>query len=205
MLNAIPAAALEKALGQCLKLDPQAAELADRLSGKVVMLKLRHPDYDFFLHFTAGGITVSSDDAGHCDARICATPLALGRMAMLGHDHDSLFTGDIEISGDADVARQVRMLFDGFDIDWEEVLAGMVGDVLAHQIGVAVRGMQQWSKQSLHTLRRDTSEYLQDEVELLARREDVEAFLADVDTLRNDVERLEMRWKRLYSEKQSET
>lgn len=204
MLSAIPAAALEKALAQCLKLDPQTAALARQLSAKVVAIKLRNPAINFYLHFNDAGIKVSSDYDGQLDVQLSGTLLAMGRMAWVGQDHESLFSSDIEINGDAEVARQVRMLFDGFDIDWEEVLANIVGDVAAHQLGVTVRGFQRWSQQSMQSLRQDASEYLQEEVQLLAVREDVDAFLTDVDCLRNDVERLEKRLQRLRSRQGSE-
>jgi ubiquinone biosynthesis protein UbiJ len=47
------------------------------------------------------------------------------------------------------------------------------------------------------TLGQDISEYFQEESRTLAKRENVKNFLSQVDTLRGDVDRLDMRLQRL--------
>ena len=204
MFSTMTAAALEKLIAQCLKLDPETAAVARQLSGKVVAIELRGPGLEFFLSFSDDAVAVLTEYDGQPNARVSGTPLAMLRMGLSGHDRNSLFSGDVEISGDIDVGKRVRALVDGLDIDWEEQLSRVVGDVLAHQAGNVVRGLRDWAEQSLDTLQRDTGEYLREESLLLARREEVEAYLSEVDRLRNDVERLELRLRREQSRRQGE-
>ena len=69
----------------------------------------------------------------------------------------------------------------------------MLGDVAAHQIGNLLRGSFVWGKQVAATLGQDTAEYLQEEKQELPRPDEVNAFLAEVDILRGDVDRLAAR------------
>jgi len=125
-------------------------------------------------------------------------------MKMEGRQQQMLFSGDVSISGDVDLGRQVNTLLDELNIDWEEHLSHLLGDVLSHEIGSRVREFGGWARQTLETLSQDSSEYLHEEARLLISRAELEPFLADIDVIRNDVSRLEKRIERLSSRMQSE-
>ena len=205
MFSAVGAAALEKLIAQALKMDPERATVVRQLNGKVVAIELRGPGLKCFLQFDGDSVHVLTAYDSPVNATIAGTPLSLLRLGLHGHDRDSLFSGDVEISGDMDIGKSVRALVDGLDIDWEEQLSRIIGDVLAHQVGNAARGLRTWTQQSVDTLCNDTSEYLREESQLLVQRDEVDAFLADVDRLRNDVERLDLRYQRLLSRHKSES
>jgi ubiquinone biosynthesis protein UbiJ len=114
---------------------------------------------------------------------------------------DQLFSGAVAISGDTELGHNFGKLLGGLDIDWEEQLSRLTGDLLAHRIGNLARGAARWGKDALEALRQDLPEYLQEEVRLLPGRYEVEEFLTEVDRLRDDLERLEQRVRRL-SERQ---
>jgi ubiquinone biosynthesis protein UbiJ len=96
-----------------------------------------------------------------------------------------------------DTGRAFKSLLDNLDIDWEEQLSRVVGDVAAHQVGNVVRSAMAWGKQALDTLGRDAAEYFQEESEDLVRPAEVSEFLDQVDVLRDDAERLAARVNRL--------
>ena len=68
---------------------------------------------------------------------------------------------------------------------------------MAHQIGGGVRSGLQWGRRSLIAATTNLREYLQEEIRLLPSRYEANEFLAQVDGLRDDVERLEARVSRL--------
>ena len=85
----------------------------------------------------------------------------------------------------------------GIDIDWEEQLSRLSGDVLAHRLGTMVRGALDWGRRAKQSLERDVAEYLREETGLNPRQDEVESFVAGVDVLREAVDRLEARLERL--------
>ena len=103
----------------------------------------------------------------------------------------------MQIEGDTELAHRIGKILGAMDVDWEEQLSHYTGDLVAHDIGNLVRGAVRWGRNSADTLGRDLQEYLQEELRLLPVRTEIEAFLADVDRLRDDVERLQARIDRL--------
>lgn len=187
---------LEKALNGFVRLDPFTAQRLATLAGKVVALELNGVNVTLFLHLTANGIEVRRDATGEPDARLSGTPLAFARLS-LTHDRAVLHSGDVQIIGDTALGQQLRDILAALDIDWEEHLSKFTGDIVAHHLGNAARGAAHWARGTADALTRDTSDYLRYEKELLPDRAQVDEFLRNVDTLRDDVERLEARVQRL--------
>jgi len=190
------AAALEAALNTYVAMDPEAPARFSALEGRVVGVELRGLDLRFFI-LPGHSFQVLGDYAGEADAWISGTPLALLRLGTADERGRPLFTGDVEIRGDIDLGRRFQALLEAVDIDWEEHLSRLTGDVVAHQVGNAVRDTLAWGRKAADSLGQDLSEYLREESRLLPTRDEVEQFLAEVDTLREDVDRLEARLRRL--------
>ena len=189
-------AGLEVAINRCLAMDSASLARFGELSGKVIAVELRGLDLTLTLAPHGGGIQLLQDFAGTPDTVISGTPLALVRVGIAG-DRAALFSGEAEIHGDVPLGQRFEALLRGIDIDWEEQLSQLVGDVAAHQVGNLVRDTLAWGAKSADTLRRDVGEYLQEESRQLPRPAEVQIFLAGVDMLRDDIARLEARIRRL--------
>ena len=83
--------------------------------------------------------------------------------------------------------------------DLEEELARVVGDVAARNLANLARGFLDFGRKAGRSLAGNVSEYLQEEGRDLPTTTEAEEFLAGVDRLRDDVERLEARLARLGS------
>ena len=204
-MNALPvilASGLELALNQVVGLDPETRDRFSRLAGKVVAIELRDLNLRFLILPAENQIHVQGHFEGDADTVIRGTSIAMARMSLREDAADSLFAGDVEISGDVELGEQFRALIDNIDIDWEEQLSKLTGDVIAHQVGNMVRHITRWGRQTADTLRQDMSEYLHEESRALPDKDDVERFNQAVDTIRMDVERLEARIQRLQSHMQ---
>ena len=189
-------AGLEITLNRYLGLDPETMTRLSALTGKVIDLELRGLGITLHMAPHSGGIQLLHDDDVTADAVISGTPLSLARVG-LGEERRLLFAGEVEIRGDVTVGQRFEAVLRDIDIDWEEQLSRLVGDAAAHQVGNLVRDTLNWGAKTLETLGRDISEYLQEESRHLPQRDEVDEFLAAVDVLRNDVERLDARVKRL--------
>jgi len=189
--------ALESAVNGFLQLDPDTVARLQGLQGKVVAVELRGLDITLYLIPAVDRLNVFTDFDGEPDTVLSGTPLGLARMGLAKHTGDAFFEGDVKISGDVELGQQFQAILDGLDMDWEEHLSRITGDVVAHRVGDLVRGALRWGQQAADTLGRDAAEYLQEESSDLPNRIEMDNFLADVDTLRNDVERMQARVSRL--------
>ncbi len=194
--------ALEGALNRYLKLDPDIPSRFATLSGKIIAVELEGLGQTIYFAPEAEGIHILAEYAGVPDAILCGTPLALLRMGGLQSDsraaREALASGAVQIGGDVELGQRFKQILDAVEIDWEEHLSGLVGDLLAHKLGNAARAVQSWGRQAAATLGQDFAEYQQEEAHNLARPDDVQNFIGAVDTLRDDVERLEQRVVRLH-------
>lgn len=196
MLNQAALATLEQALNAALALDPHTATRLQRLDGKVIALAIEGTGITLYLQPLDGALRLMGAWDGPIDTTLRGAPFSLLRMGS-GRTGEGLFRGGVEIEGDVELGQQIQRVFEKIDIDWEEHLARLCGDVIAHQLGNVVRDLRDWMARSSDHLQQDVADYLQEERELLPVDWEVEAFYEQVDTLRSDVDRLEARLKRL--------
>jgi ubiquinone biosynthesis protein UbiJ len=107
-------------------------------------------------------------------------------------DRELGFKG-VKIEGDAHFASDLSRVLNKISWDYEEDLAKIFGDVLAHRMGKLLRGIAKWLKDSKEIIRSSVGEYLTEESKLLATKLRIELFSQDVDDLNDAVSRLEKR------------
>lgn len=188
---------LEIALNKAMQLDPETLQRLGSLHGRVIKLELIGLDLHLFLVPDPGGIQLLSELEGEPDCTLRGTPLDLANMRSSRDSADQLFSGNVQIEGDSAIAHQFGEIMSSLEIDWEEQLSHLTGDVVAHEVGNLTRSVVHWGGRLAHTFGLNLQEYLQEEVRLLPSRYELEPFFDDVDHLRDDVERLHARVARL--------
>ncbi len=188
----------EASINRYLHLDAETPARLARLAGKVIAVELRDFHACIYIGVDTQGLRFTDEHAGVVDVRLRGNALALARLG-LSNNNETLFSGAVEVEGDQQVALQWQEMWRSVDIDWEGLLAQLTGDVVAHQAGTAVRRLFRYGTKTTQNLTRDIAEYWQEERPELPAPAQMEAFLAGVDTLCADVERLEARVRRLQS------
>lgn len=190
---------IELVLNQYLSLDSLSQKKMNDLSGKVIAIELTGLDITRYCVFTDDGIMIQQSLQGEPDTLLRGTPMALGGLAFKGDQQQSFFSGEVEIIGDIRLGERFNRIIDGIDIDWEEKISMVVGDIAAHKLGYFARQFRDWSNNTRTSFAEDVKDYLREESTLLPYPEEVEYFLAQVDILRSDVERLELRVNRMVN------
>jgi ubiquinone biosynthesis protein UbiJ len=190
-------AAAEGAVNALLALDPEGAARLAEVQGQVLQLDLL--GFGTRLYVVPGDARLLLFGAYEAtpDCIVRGSPVALLNMVLAEHREDAVFAGTIQIEGDNRLAQGLGEVFRGLDIDWEEQLSKLLGDTLAHQLMQRARTGERWASRSGNIARDNLREYLQEEAAVLPSRQELDEFLAAVDTLRDDVERLEARVERL--------
>lgn len=193
--------ALETALNQYLSMDTEiSAELAE-LHGKVIAFDLSGTGIKlYFIPAQNSSIQVMGHYEGEPDCMISGSPFSLVR-SHFENNSDAVFSGDIEISGSSRLAQQFTGILKRIEIDWEEHLSNITGDVIAHQVGEFVRSTASWFNRNWQSSELNLKEYLQEELRLTPGQLEMENFFDDVDQLRDDVERLAARINRLANKR----
>jgi ubiquinone biosynthesis accessory factor UbiJ len=177
-------------LNRGLPRSPRAQQLCAQLKDRSVAIEIGEMAR---FHVASNGTTlnVSSGDAA-ADATLAGGPLSL--LALTGETPEGVVQrGAVTISGDAQLAQQFRELAKLLRPDLEEDLSSVLGDVPAHQLGRLVRLGAGWTRTAATTTLTNLAEYLGHERGDLVPRNEGEQFLRGVDSVREDLERLEAR------------
>lgn len=179
-----------------IRLTTPARDLCRELEGKVVAVRVRNTGLAMYFRVEADEVSLLRDYDAEPDAAITGSPVTLAKLATRSGE-SAVRDGSLELTGDAEVARSFQRLLRYGKPDLEEELSGMIGDVAAHEIGGFARQLSRWGQEARSTLRQNLSEYLQEESRAVPTRYEVDSFYSRVDTLRDDVARMDMRLKRL--------
>jgi ubiquinone biosynthesis protein UbiJ len=208
-LSAVAVAGLEQVFNQYLNLDSKARSQMANLHGKVIAFELAGLGQTLYLIPGPAGVQLFSHCEDEPDCTLRGTPLALARMGNQQTSSDQLFSGDVVIAGDTELAHRFGKILGGMSIDWEAKLASYTGTLVADDIVGVIKDIAGWGRRSLDTLKLDFKELLQQEIQILPEREEIEQFLAEVDQTRDDVERLQVRTallqEKLNNEKRGDT
>jgi ubiquinone biosynthesis protein UbiJ len=187
------------AIARLLEFDPDTAKALAALEGRVVAIEIEGIARRLFLVPGNHGLSMRFEHADTPQVRMRGTvsdflTLARGRLR-----NEPIPAGTIEIIGDLSTAQHVQDIVNRLDIDWEEMLAHLLGDTAARKLGNLVRDLGAWLRTSQQSMELNVSEYVHFETEVVPEREAVDAFMQNVDTLRADSDRLAERVKRLQS------
>lgn len=189
-----PLKPIELMLNTALAQDLETKAKLDQFEHRCIAINVSDFDKTINASVIQQQIHLSIDTELSADLTITGKALTL---AKLGRDPESLFSSEIDIHGDVQFAKQLRDLLEGFDFDWEAQLAKVTGDTLSYPIAHGIRQFGAWIKNTHQSLQETTAEYLKEEVRILPDKSQVNDYMADIDILRADSDRLEARIHRL--------
>ena len=186
-LERVVAAALNHVVAQA----PWAQEALRKHTGNTAAFAIA--PFAFALRVDATGAFQAAGAAAEPDLRVELTPGEAVRV----------MTGQVSVAevaridGDAAFGATLRQLVQNLRWDYEEDLSKVVGDIAAHRAADLLRSFAAWPRAAGARMGQTAAEYATEEAQLLPSRREFEAWLADVDRLRDDAERLEKRIARL--------
>jgi ubiquinone biosynthesis protein UbiJ len=182
--------ALEALLNRNIAGSAAARSLCQRLDAKVMALHVEGLPLSIYFKSQDGRMALDTDHDGTPSAMLSGTPLSLLRLAG-AQPEAALRAGAIHIQGDAEVAQAFSELLKHARPDLEEELSRVIGDTAAHQVGNVARSVIGFAQRATETFSQNVAEYLQEEGRDVPSRTEAEEFIAGVDALREDVDRLE--------------
>lgn len=187
MLARTVAAGIEHVLASA----PWAREALAPYGGR--RLRLRSGLVDVALLVTAHGGVAAADTDGPIDLDVS---MPVGAALRLATGDESAYA-EARVDGDAEFAVVVRRLATELRWDFEEDLSRVFGDIVAHRAATALRATAAAGRDAADRATRAVTEYVTEEGRVTPPRAEIEAWMSDVDTTRDDVERLLRRVERL--------
>jgi ubiquinone biosynthesis protein UbiJ len=173
------------ALARLMAAQPALCARLVRHAGKHVRIRL--PLVAAAFRITEDGALATADPALPIATEITIPPDVL--LTLVAGQKNALSKARIE--GDGTLAADLSAALAEFD--WALALRPVVGDVAAARAAQAVEGYGRWRDQAHESIGRAFAEYATFETDLLADKQAVQRFVADVDELRDAAARLEAR------------
>ena len=200
----------EAIINRCIAQDVKLAEGTAVHSGKTLQLDITVPPISVLVRFYPASVVLSytsdpenvtpdssSEKAARPDGKISGSALAMLRLLTQREDTRSLVNPAIQISGDSEFVRSVYHLFLAMEIDWQEPLSRLIGDVPAHGLEQVLAGLNNFARGAAGSIKRNVDEYLHEESRMVPPLNQVEVFDQDLDNLRLRLDRLQARIQHL--------
>ncbi|RDH46259.1 ubiquinone biosynthesis accessory factor UbiJ [Zooshikella ganghwensis] len=196
-VNTALQAAMEKVVNELLALDPLTQQRLARFSGETLCIQSTQPKLTFYISFTLQGISLHSHHESSLTACLTGEGSDLLRLLLNKSTADSTLSEHLQLAGNTDFIMAVHQIIQESELDWEALVARLVGPLLAHKVTNGLRSGLHWLQYTQQTLQQNITEYLQEELKELPPRNAVEIFQEDLMQLQSDTDQLEDRLARL--------
>jgi ubiquinone biosynthesis protein UbiJ len=178
------------ALNRLLEAEPWARERLAPFAGMTVELRAPPLPSLRFVILPGGTLEAGGDDPA---LTLTVRPDALPAL-LQSEEH---FVRSVDVAGDERLAAAVMMLVRHLRWDAEEDLSRLVGDVAAHRLAGLARGFAAWQADAARRLAESLRDYAVEEKRVLVATAEFAHFSAEVARLRDAIDRLDKRVRRL--------
>ena len=204
-LPGILAAMLETAINRVFAMDDETPQRLQRLDGRMLQLDIHGVGITLYFAFSGQHVEVGTRSQHEPDTTISGSPIALFSMAVPeGAGYWGTPESRVTIAGDATLARDLERLFSQLDPDWEGSLSRLLGDVWGHQLAAGLRAGADQARESASSAGDMIGEFLNQQKGPVARREELQEFSEEVDSLSANAEQLESLVEKLEKERGGE-
>jgi len=182
-------------------MDHKLSKELSKYNGKILEIEVSVPSLDVFVFFYQSTVQLrftNEDDTNKADKRRGDNPdgkISGSASALLGillrPDSDrSLVNRNVKISGDSEFIQEIQILFADMEIDWQEPLSKLIGDIPAHSVDQLLKKILSFTSDSARVVTGNIDEYLHEESRLVPPLNQVEMFDQDLDSLKLKLDRL---------------
>ena len=168
--------------------DAHIAAQFSKFDSKCIEVLGRRPEFSLNMRFEDNSIKLSAIDSEtlgiQFDASISGKTESLLNLLIKNSSQRAMANADLDISGDAELVQDLQMTIESLDINWQDYLAPILGDVLSNELGKAENNARGWSQSVSASMQRGIRDYLTEEARLVPNRLEVDSFSNRLDQLR---------------------
>lgn len=187
----------ESAGNHLLAFDPVFLERLKPFYKKTFRIQLTEPALDIDLRPCPDGFIIEPVSGSEPEVTLRGSLWSFMRLAREGAHSKVFAERRITMQGDAELGQAFQRTLADLQIDWEEVVANLLGDSAARELGRALDSLGAWINQSTRYFQEDSGLFLQEELKVTPGRVETDALTQQIEALRADTARLEARVARL--------
>lgn len=188
---------LEHLLNKMIREDAWLTAKLQTFAGKCIEISARSPALNCTLCFDQHRLQLSGSDVGTlgliADARIEGEAFDLLKLLLAKPGQQALANPALQMSGDLHLIQDLYKLLQNLDLQWEDYLAPVIGDVLTEQGSRLQKESADWLRDSSKRVTRNIEDYLKEEARTVPHENAIAAFDDNLDELRLQLDRAEAR------------
>ena len=184
---------IENYINKILSKDEYTLHQLKKINNKVIVFKFSNTKIKIYIIPVINGLSISMTSKRKADVLKNTTPSNFIKMLLSSRYNVSGTPVDMQVEGDISIAHDFEKIMRDLEIDIEDPMSNLLGDTLSYQIVRFTRRIGEVSLKSSEIMIKNLSEYLKFEVEMLPDELLIDEFLKEVDSIRNDVERVSQR------------
>jgi ubiquinone biosynthesis protein UbiJ len=192
IFNAMQASAFEaaeKIINAALEYDPATQRHIAELNGKLLLVESTVPPLSVAIEATSSGIMLHSNWQDSADTTVSGSLVAMLSLAANNDEQISFAGTGISVNGDLDFLIQINKLMRNLNVDWEAVLASIIGDIPAHILADTVRRSATVARDASRRAKSAAAEIAQEELRATPSATEYTDFTQRVRHLSTEVER----------------
>ncbi|MFK7731076.1 MAG: SCP2 domain-containing protein [Pseudomonadales bacterium] len=191
-------AGLEFVVNKALELDPATLKRLAELDGKVLLVHCHSPDIKVYCLPGKTGVQFKSwHDDNDVDSSLSGKLSQFVQLMQAQDKAAALINGELSVHGNSQDFVSLQAILAQLDIDWEQPIARVFGDVGGHQLGRLIRGGLAFGQQAQENLHTQLEQFVHQEAGILPARKELESFYQEVGDLNLRVDRLQARVARI--------
>ncbi len=192
---------IEAAINRALDYDPASRQAIAELDGQIICIESTLPSLRFFVLPDPDGLILMEQYEGEADTTLKGSVLSLATLAIVGQEQVSFFATGVEVRGSQELLRNVRQILLNLDVDWEAILAKLIGDVPAHFVGKGLRSAANWRRSAATRAGDVFTGFNQEELRVVPTKSEAETFYREVSQLKQGVDRAAARLNQLITQR----
>lgn len=188
---------MEVAINRYLALDDAALDGLEALHGRSLAFRIDPPDWLLVIDIIGRRVRVAGTADTKPEALVSGAPSVFLRLFGEQLTRGNALPTGLRLEGDPELLQRFQGLLMQVGFDPAEILEPWFGDIAAQRLADTAAGVFGWMRGAFDSLSQQTADYLQYESRDLVDKHQVEAFIDEVDALRDRAARAAARVDRL--------
>ena len=181
--------AAESLINGALKYDPATLRKMGELEGKVLLIESTMPPLKLAMETNDQGIMLHSNWQDKADTTVSGSLISIAGLAVNSASQASFSGSGVNVSGDLDLLLKINNLMSELNVDWEAILASVIGDIPAHLMADKLRKSAAMAKDVGQRAKSAAAEVAKEELRVTPTSPEFKGFSQQVRELSSGVER----------------
>ena len=181
--------AAESLINGALKYDPATLRKMGELEGKVLLIESTMPPLKLAMETNGQGIMLHSNWQDKADTTVSGSLISIAGLAINSASQASFSGSGVNVSGNLDLLLKINNLMTELNVDWEAILASVIGDIPAHLMAEKLRKSAAMAKNVGQRAKSAAAEVAKEELRVTPTSPEFKGFSQQVRELSSGVER----------------